>query len=130
MSNALAVRRTAADSQAKQNAASSTHVKRYWPGRAPDWYDKDKAGEAEEESEEEEKGAEPEDEPAVTAVAAPVVLKKVHFCPPHMFHPLHQQRASLRHASIHGHIDVAILTSISSQQFPPYLKPSLTMFSC
>lgn len=80
MSNALAIRHTAEDSQARENAASNAQVKRYWPGRAPDWYDKDNAGEAESESGEDEKEPDLEEEPAATSIAAPVVLKKVsHF---------------------------------------------------
>lgn len=45
-------------------------VKRYWPGRAPDWYN-------EKEEEQSESEAEPseEDEADVTAIAPPVVIK-------------------------------------------------------
>ena len=45
-------------------------VKRYWPGRAPDWYDEKKQ---QQESEDEE--ASGEDEADVTAIAPPVVIK-------------------------------------------------------
>lgn len=78
MSNALAIRHTAEDSQARVNAASNAQVKRYWPGRAPDWYEDQKDADAESESEEEEREPEPEEEPVTTSVTAPVVLKKVH----------------------------------------------------
>ena len=77
MSNALAIRHTAEDSQARVNAASNAQVKRYWPGRAPDWYEDQKGADVESESEEEEREPPPEEEPAVTDIAAPVVLKKV-----------------------------------------------------
>ena len=76
MSNALAVRHTTADSTARSNAASAAQVKRYWPGRAPDWYEQQQAA-AEDSEEEEDREAEPEEETAATTVAAPVVLKKV-----------------------------------------------------
>ena len=76
MSNALAVRHTTADSTARSNAASAAQVKRYWPGRAPDWYEQQQAG-AEDSEPEEDQEAEPEEETAATTVAAPVVLKKV-----------------------------------------------------
>ena len=77
MSNALAVRHTTADSTARSNAANAAQVKRYWPGRAPDWYEQQQAA-AEDSDEEEDREAEPEEEEvAATTVAAPVVLKKV-----------------------------------------------------
>ena len=44
-------------------------VKRYWPGRAPDWYNEKQA-----EAESEEDASE-EDEADVTAIATPVVIK-------------------------------------------------------
>ncbi len=78
MSQALSIRHTAADSTARLNAQSSAQAKRYWPGKAPDWAEKDESREDESDIEEEE--ALEEDEPAATAVAAPVVLKKVSFC--------------------------------------------------
>lgn len=77
MSNALAIRHTAEDSQARVNAASNAQVKRYWPGRAPDWYDGQQGPEAEaSESSGDEREPEPEEEPAATSVAAPVIVKK------------------------------------------------------
>ena len=72
MSNATAIRQAAVDTAALKNAASAAQVKRYWPGRAPDWYE-----EAAAEREEAEEAPEEDEEAAVTAVAAPVVLKKV-----------------------------------------------------
>lgn len=77
MSNALAIRHTAEDSQARVNAASNAQVKRYWPGRAPDWYDDERGPEAASSgSDDEEREPEPEEEPAATSVAAPVIVKK------------------------------------------------------
>ena len=75
MSQALSIRHTAADSTARLNAQSSAQAKRYWPGKAPDWAEKD--AEREEDIESEEEQAPEEDEPVATAVKPPVVLKKV-----------------------------------------------------
>lgn len=77
MSQALNVRHTAADSTARLNAQSSAQVKRYWPGKAPEWAEKEE--DREEDLESEEDKVSEEDEPAATTVAAPVVLKKVDF---------------------------------------------------
>ena len=78
MSQALNIRHTAADSTARLNAQSSTQVKRYWPGKVPEWADKEDIRDSESESEEDR--ASEEDEPAATTIAAPVVLKRVSLC--------------------------------------------------
>lgn len=51
-----------------QGRVGQTKVKRYWPGRAPDW--------VEEGGEEEELVQEQQEERSRTSVAAPVVVKK------------------------------------------------------
>jgi hypothetical protein len=77
MSQALNVRHTAADSTARTNAQSSGQVKRYWPGRAPDWVDKDKIEEVDSDLEGDDKEEDEGEVAAATSIAAPVVLKKV-----------------------------------------------------
>ena len=79
MSQALNVRHTAADSTARLNAQQHAQVKRYWPGKAPEWAENEAAAEGESDSEQEEVSE--EDEPAATTVAAPVVLKRVRAFP-------------------------------------------------
>ena len=66
----------------RQAEAEPGQVKRYWPGRAPDWYKEDKDEEVEEQSEDEAGPAAfgklaVEDGPAFGAVAAPSIVKKV-----------------------------------------------------
>ena len=78
MSQALSIRHTAADSTARLNAQSSTQAKRYWPGKAPDWAEKEADRTKDIDSEEEQ--APEEDEPVATAVKPAVVLKKVNTC--------------------------------------------------
>ena len=66
----------------RQAEAEPGQVKRYWPGRAPDWYKEEKDEEVEEQSEDEAGPAAfgklaVEDGPAFGAVAAPSIVKKV-----------------------------------------------------
>ena len=74
----------------RQSAAEPGQVKRYWPGRAPDWYKEEKE-EEEEEEEEQQSGEEAapaafgklavDDGPAFAsaAVAAPTIVKKASY---------------------------------------------------
>ena len=61
---------SATDKDQEKGRVGQAAVKRYWPGRAPDWYDEKKQ---QQESEDEE--ASGEDEADVTAIAPPVVIK-------------------------------------------------------
>lgn len=57
----------------------ATKVRRYWPGKRPDWIKEEDDDEDEEELEEEEEASEPahEAEPVVrTGIAAPVIVKR------------------------------------------------------
>ena len=77
MASALAIRHTREDDTARKNAENNAQVKRYWPGRAPDWVDENDAVPLDEEAEEEDEQEETEEAPAATRVAAPVIVKKV-----------------------------------------------------
>ena len=70
----------------RQPEAEPGQVKRYWPGRAPDWYKEEKEEEEEEQSEDEAAPAAfgklaVEDGPAFApaAVAAPTIVKKASY---------------------------------------------------
>lgn len=76
MSQALSIRHTAADSTARLNAHSSAQAKRYWPGKAPDWAEKDADREEDIDLEEDEEAPE-EDEPIPIAIQPAVVVHKV-----------------------------------------------------
>ena len=61
---------SATDKDQEKGRVGQAAVKRYWPGRAPDWYnEKDQQKESEDEE------ASGEDEADVTAIAPPVVIK-------------------------------------------------------
>ncbi|CAK0784323.1 hypothetical protein CVIRNUC_007527 [Coccomyxa viridis] len=60
---------SATDKDQEKGRVGQAAVKRYWPGRAPDWYNEKQA-----EAESEEDASE-EDEADVTAIATPVVIK-------------------------------------------------------
>ena len=70
----------------RQPEAEPGQVKRYWPGRAPDWYKEEKEEEEEEQSEDEAAPAAfgklaVDDGPAFApaAVAAPTIVKKASY---------------------------------------------------
>ena len=79
MASALAIRHTREDDAARKNAESNQQVKRYRPGKKPEWTGEEEAAlvdavKLEDEVEEEEELIEA---PAATRVAAPVIVKKV-----------------------------------------------------
>jgi hypothetical protein len=62
---------SATDKEQEKGRVGQAAVKRYWPGKAPDWYN-----EKEEQPESEDEEASGEEEAAdVTAIAAPVIIK-------------------------------------------------------
>lgn len=76
MSGALAGRGQAAE--LNKGRVEATKVRRYWPGKRPDWVAEDEEGEELEEEEQDvaEEPA-PDGEPAVrTGIAAPVIVKR------------------------------------------------------
>ena len=62
---------SATDKEQAKGRVGQAAVKRYWPGKAPDWY---KEKEEQPESEDEESSGE-EEAADVTAIAPPVVIK-------------------------------------------------------
>ena len=58
------------DRDQEKGRVGQAAVKRYWPGRAPDWYN-----EKEQQQESEDEEASGEDEADVTGIAPPVVIK-------------------------------------------------------
>ena len=61
---------SATDTHQDKARGGQAAVKRYWPGRAPDWYN-----EKEQQQDSEDEEASGEDEADVTAIAPPVVIK-------------------------------------------------------
>ncbi len=62
---------SATDKEQEKGRVGQAAVKRYWPGKAPDWY-QDK----EDQPESEEEAASGEEEPAdVTGIAPPAIIK-------------------------------------------------------
>lgn len=81
MSSALAVRHTREDDTARRNAENSVQAKRYWPGRAPEWGEREGLEAEDRDVKEEVEPEEPEGSLAATRVAAPVVVRKVIIAP-------------------------------------------------